>query len=210
MKEEKFSMNYEELLEFLGIENGTEFEYFENLADLIEADDEISDEALYQIFKEADKSSLADLLENYFEDILKSIPDDSTDIFTLIEGVKMSFIGLVEAIDSGNEEETSLVHFCDELNNFKNWYSRDSKAECIKMSDGSREVLPVRDALVYSRLEKLDGDKYQYDFQECMDYSPEEYVLTYGDLARAMRDDQQEQSGEYIDDYAEFDPAEEY
>ena len=204
-------MSYEELLEFLGIENGAEFEYFENMADLMEADEEVSDEALYKIFKQANKSTLLDLLENYFEDLLKSIPDDSTDIFTLIEGVKMSFIGLVEATDSdSDEDETALVHFCDEVNNFKNWYSRDSKAECIRLSDGAKEILPIRDALVYARLEKLDGEKYQYDFQECMDYSPEEYVLTYGDLARAMRDEQEGQSGEYIDDYAEFDPMEEY
>lgn len=204
-------MNYEELVEFLGIENGAEFEYFENLADLIEADEEILDEALYKLFKDADKSTVMDLLENYFEDILKSIPDDATDIFMLIESVKMSFIGLVETIDSEVEEyETALVHFCEELNNFKNWYSKDSKVECIKIADGVKEVLPVRDALVYARLEKLDGEKYQYDFQECMDYSPEEYVLTYGDLARAMDENQGEQSAEYIDDYSEFDLIEEY
>ena len=200
-------MNYEELLEFLGIDNGAEFEYFENLSDLLETEEEILDEALYQVFQEADKNSVIDLIENYFEDVLKSLPDDSTDVFTLMESVKMSFIGLVEATDSDrDEDETALVHFCDELNNFRIWFSQESKAECINTSTHEAVIVPMRDALVYSRLEKLDGDKFQYNFDECMDYSPEEYVLSYGDLARSMR----EENVQDIDDYAEFNDVDEY
>ena len=200
-------MNYDELLEFLGIDSGAEFEYFENLSDLLETDEDILDEALYKVFQEANKESVIDLLENYFEDILKSLPDDSTDIFTLMESVKMSFIGLVEATDSDrDEDETALVHFCDELNNFRVWFSQESQAECVNTSNQQTEIVPMRDALVYARLEKLDGDKYQFNFDQCMDYSPEEYVLSYGDLARSMRED----NAPDYDEYAEFNDVDEY
>ena len=199
-------MNYEELLEFLGIDNGNEFEYFENLSDLLESEEEIEDDALYLLFQQANKESLIDLIDNYFEDLLKSIPDDSADIFTLMEGVKMSFIGLIEATDSDrDEDETALVHFSDEINNFRQWYCIDSQAECINMETKNREVVPLRDALVYSRLEKIDGEKYQYDFEGCMDYSPEEYVLSYGDLARAVREDNMEDESQFERDYLNSD-----
>ena len=201
-------MNYEELLEFLGIDNGSEFEYFENLSDLLESEEEIQDDALYLLFRQANKENLIDLIDNYFEDLLKSIPDDSADIFTLVEGVKMSFIGLIEASDSDKaEDETALVHFCEEIGNFRNWYCVESKAECVNMTKNLRETVSLRDALVYARLEKIDGDKYQFDFEGCMGYAPEEYVMSYGDLARAMRDEQAESDYDGDDfQYEGYDP----
>ena len=45
-------MDYEKLLESLGIENASEFEYFENFADLCENGEEVEEEALTSFLKE--------------------------------------------------------------------------------------------------------------------------------------------------------------
>ena len=34
-------------------------------------------------------------------------------------------------------------------------------------------------------LEKLDGDKYEYDFSACLDYPLDEYIMSFGDIISA-------------------------
>ena len=43
-------MNFDKLLEYLGITEPGEFEYFENMADLVEAEAEIPSEAVFPLF----------------------------------------------------------------------------------------------------------------------------------------------------------------
>ena len=56
-------MNYEELLNDLDIEDPAEFEYFEAMADLVECDEYIEQEALFGVFAKADKEMLSGLLD---------------------------------------------------------------------------------------------------------------------------------------------------
>ena len=63
-------MNFEELLDYLDLEEAGQFEYFEALADLVECEEPIEMEAIYKLFEGADKETVATLLEDYFEDIL--------------------------------------------------------------------------------------------------------------------------------------------
>lgn len=193
-------MDYERLLEKLGIDSGEEFEYFENFSDLVESDEHIGDEALCRLFRESDRGTVAEIMENYFNELMDSIPDDSTDIYTLMETIRMALIGLIESGD----EDTVLVHFCQELDSFIDWYCRESQVECRNMESGVRETVSLRDALVLARLEKLQGDRYMYDFSGCLDYELEEYVLTFADLARAERaDSSDDMFEESYDDYDE-------
>ena len=60
-------MNYEELLNYLDIEDPAEFEYFEAMVDLVECDEYIEQEALFGVFAKADKEMLSGLLDEYFE-----------------------------------------------------------------------------------------------------------------------------------------------
>lgn len=194
-------MNYEELIKMLGIDDSSEFEYFENFADLVECSAEVEEEALYKLFGEADRSAVVEITENYFEEIMDAVPDDSTDIYTLLETIKMSLIGLCEAA----EDEKALVHFCEELNNFRQWYCNDSEVECKNSEDGNIELIPLRDAIALSRIERLEGDKYRYDFSNCMDYEIEEYIMSYADMAVAARDENSNDDmfEESYDDYDE-------
>ena len=59
-------MNFEQLLKLLQIEDATEFEYFENFADLIESEGQIADDALYKLINECNQDSLLEIIDNYF------------------------------------------------------------------------------------------------------------------------------------------------
>ena len=73
-------MNFEELLDYLDLEEAGQFEYFEALADLVECEEPIEMEAIYKLF-EADKETVATLLEDYFEDILDGLPKMRGNLF---------------------------------------------------------------------------------------------------------------------------------
>lgn len=70
-------MNFEELLDYLDLEEAGQFEYFEALADLVECEEPIEMEAIYKLFEGADKETVATLLEDYFEDILDGLPENA-------------------------------------------------------------------------------------------------------------------------------------
>ena len=59
-------MNREQLYEYLDIDTPADFEYFENMADLVEAEAEIPSEAVFPLFEGADKTVLEELFTNYF------------------------------------------------------------------------------------------------------------------------------------------------
>lgn len=128
-------MNFETLLEFLELESADEFEYFENLADLVEADAEILPEAVYQLFEGVDMEILGELLENYFEEMLKTVPEDSVELYTLLDSVKMALIGMSRNI----EEEQDLVLLADEFCRFRNWYSLDSAVWVRELGESGRD-----------------------------------------------------------------------
>ena len=174
-------MNFETLLEFLELESADEFEYFENLADLVEADAEILPEAVYQLFEGIEMEILAELMENYFEQILKAVPEDSVEMYTLLESVKMALIGMSRNI----EEEQDLVLLSDEFCRFRNWYSLDSAVWVREIGEsGSREKgMPLRDALTLSRIEKLGGEEFEYIFDEALNFEMDQYTMSFADLA---------------------------
>lgn len=67
-------MDRDELFTLLDIESGSQFEYFENFADFVESDCAISDDAVYELMREVDMKTFAELCESYFYDALESVP----------------------------------------------------------------------------------------------------------------------------------------
>ena len=174
-------MNFEELLDYLDLEEAAQFEYFEAMADLIESEDYIEQEALYQLFVDADKTMITELLEDYFEDILEGIPDASSEIYSLLHQIKVMLIGL----SSNIEEESDLRLFTDEFHRFRNWYSHESDVELTPEDGGKKLYHTVRDAITAARLENLGGEKYRYDFENALDYELDSYSMSFADLAKA-------------------------
>lgn len=177
-------IEYDELLEILDISEPEEFEYFENMADLIECEHDISDEALIELFRHVDKSTLKELLENYFTDILDNVPDRASDIYMLVNTIGMNLMGL-----AGEKEEDigNLSTLAEEFNRFKKWYIGDTEVECREAGAGLNEIiiLTVAEALALCREEAITKMKYEYDFERALDFPLSDYVMSFGDLAAA-------------------------
>lgn len=180
-------MERDELFELLDIESGADFQYFENFADLVECEEEIESDAIYDLLEEADLKTFAEICESFFYETLESVPGDQIDLYNLIENIKRALIGLAEA--ARGEEENTLLQLADELNRFRNWYSVEKFAECKDLSNNRVSYLAIRDALVNARLEKLGTEEYAYDFSEALEYELEEFIMTYADLASAEEDE---------------------
>lgn len=179
-------MNFEELLEYLELEDASQFEYFEAMADMLESEEYIEQEAMFQLFEGADKTMIAELLQDYFEDILEGLPDDSGEIYSLMHEIKVILIGMA----SNLEDESDIRRFTDEFYRFKNWYSHESEVELTPEDGGKPIYNNVRDAITASRMEKLGGEKYRYYFENALNYEIDSYSMSFADLARMEEDDE--------------------
>ena len=101
-------MNYEELINYLDLKDGSELQYFEAMADLIESDDYIEQEAIYQLFDEADNTMISELLNDFFEDITNGLPEESGEIVSLLEQIRMSLEGIIM---NAEEELTAWISY---------------------------------------------------------------------------------------------------
>ena len=110
-------MTLKELLELLDLEDASQFEYFENISDLIESDKEIDMDVLYQLFKEMDMDMLADLYETYFDEILETVPAQNMDLYSLLDSVKLFLIGMARNMESDND----LLRMAEEFARFRRW-----------------------------------------------------------------------------------------
>ena len=177
-------MDYYELLEYLDLEEAGQFEYFEAMADLIESEEYIDQEAMYMLFDGADNTMIEELLQDYFEDVLDGLPENSGEIFSLLHQIKLSLIGMI----SHAEDDSDMRRFTDEFYRFQTWYSHESEVELQPENGGAALYTNVRDAITASRMEKLGGEKYSYDFENSLDYQPDSYTMSFSDLMDAEND----------------------
>ncbi|MFR2966194.1 MAG: hypothetical protein ACLTK0_07325 [Anaerovoracaceae bacterium] len=91
-------MDREMLYKMLDIEEPADFQYFENLAELLECDEHIEYEDLYSLLKEVDKEILAQLIHDYFEEVSDFVPQDAAELFLLLDKIKLSLIGMVRKL----------------------------------------------------------------------------------------------------------------
>lgn len=175
-------MDKEKLYELLDIDEPADFEYFENLAALLECDEYIDFEQICELIEGVDKDNLALLIDNYFEELSDFIPGESEEFFLLMDKIKLSLMGLAR---SAGDEERVLVNLAEELNRFRVWYSAESEVYCRLLSETREETQTLRDALALARLEKIEGDKYAYDFSPCLEYELDDYIMSFADVIAA-------------------------
>lgn len=182
-------MNKEEFYELLDIETPADFQYFENLAAFLECDEQPEFEDVAALFTEADKDVLAQLADNYFEEVTDFIPENQTEIYTIFENVRRAIVGMCRNCE---DDENLTAKLAEELERFRAWYSSESKAYCTDLSTMEEIQMPLRDALVASRIEGIEGNsnKYQYDFSECMEYPLDEYIVSLGDMIAMGQDEE--------------------
>ncbi|MCI8631461.1 MAG: hypothetical protein HFG67_04195 [Firmicutes bacterium] len=176
-------MEYEELLHILDISEPDEFEYFENMADLIECENDIADEALVKLFRGVDEETLAELIGSYFSDILENLPEHQDDIYILINTIGMNLIGLARAKE--DNEGRNLAVFAEEFNRFKRWYMFDTEVLCTEIKLGEVLTVPVAEAAAVYRSETATKTKYDYDFEKALNYPLSDYIMSFGDLMTA-------------------------
>ena len=97
-------MNYYELTEYLEIEDGSQLQYFEEIADLIESDEHIEHEALQTLFSEVDRDITASLLDDYFNDITGGLPEEHSEMFSLLDQIRMELTGIIRNISEDDPE----------------------------------------------------------------------------------------------------------
>ena len=91
-------MDRERLYEILDIEEPAGFDYFENIAALLECDENIGYEELYGFLQEVDKETLSMLIDNYFEELSDFLPEDDADFYLKIDQIRRSLVGLAKAV----------------------------------------------------------------------------------------------------------------
>ena len=178
-------MNFYELLKYLDLESAAEFEYFEAMADLVECEEYIEQEAVYKLFEGADRTMIPELLEDYFEDILEGLPEDAGEIYSLLHQIKVFLIGLAQNRSEGDEAESDLRRLVDEFCRFRAWYTEESDVELIPEDGGPTLHQCLRDAITTSRMQRLGGDVYRYSFEGALQYELDSYTMSFAELAAA-------------------------
>jgi len=187
-------MDLKTLLELLDIDRPEEFEYFENFADLIEMDEEIPQETLYQFLLRAPVKTVGSLVEQYFEDLLEHFPEDELEIYTLMDSIKIALAGFGKYV----KDENGLAVYAEELYRFRNWFRFESIVRC-KDINGNLSETPLFDAIVLYRsnqMENKNDESFSYEFDDCLDYRLDEYMISLPSFAESSFDDEDEKEEE--------------
>ncbi len=145
-------------------------EYFEEFAELIESDDELGYEDVYEAAASSLPEDMGDIVENYMEELQSSLPDEEQELYMLVENIKTGLLFLCENL----EDESTLRSFADELWRFRSWYTNGEL--CIL--NGSKSSL--LNILAELRANKITGEKSGYDITGALDYELRDFSMSIG------------------------------
>ena len=183
-------MNYYELIEYLEIGNGSELEYFEEMADLIESDEYIDHEAIMTLFSEMEPTAAAALLDEYFNDITGGLPADYNDMFSLLDRIRLELTGTIRS--ASPDDPDSMRDFTDRFCRFRNWYVYDTEVSVLNKGTGREYEQTVRDAIASARAGKLSGEEYAFDFSNALDYEIDYYSMSFSDLIDSVDEESED------------------
>ena len=179
-------MNYYELIEYLDIDSGSELEYFEEMADIIESDEHIDHEALMQLFGEMEPVTAAALLDEYFNEIMGGLPSDYSEMFSLLDQIRLELTGTIR--NASADDPDSMRDFTDRFYRFRNWYVYDTEVSVLNRTSDREYEQSVRDAIATARAGKLSGEEYAFDFATALDYDIDYYAMSFSDLIDTVED----------------------
>lgn len=145
-------------------------EYFEELADLIETEDETTYEDIYNAIDGSIPEDMGEILENYMDEIENGLPDEEQEIYMLVENIKTGMLFLCENL----EDESTKSQLAEELFRFKNWYVEDARV----IVDGKETSLI--DAVATNRANKITGEESSFDFTGALDYELKDFNFSIG------------------------------
>lgn len=146
----------------LNIDSPDEFQYYENLAALLEEDNYIETNLVKDLLKDVDMELVAESTETYFEEFLKAIPDEETSLYITVEAIQRAFVDMMT--EEMNADDISLL--ADEIVRFRKWYVQDTLA----YDKVRKEEVSVRDARYDIQAAKLLGENTDIDWRNAYDY----------------------------------------
>ena len=180
--------------ELVDIETPEDFKFNDNIENLIESDEEWDIDNLLPLLIEISNDVMTELIDEYFKSILERLPDDETDLYTLIYNVSRTMKSVLNAdegssnfgddnINTDKEHDHSAKRKLSyELKKFSDWFSRVNSVDIKNLDNGNEFKAPLRDALGMITLEKLGIGSYSYNFDNCNDYELDEYILNLTDF----------------------------
>ena len=165
-------MTKEELYELLEIDTPADLEYFEQLADLLETEEEISESLFRHALSEIRAENAGEFAENYVGELLNALPDgvSAEDLTEALDAMQQRLMLLAEDL----EEASAREDFTSELYKLRNWLH----AEDGVFVDGER--MPMLHAFTEMRAEKLGAASHTYDLDTFPDLTPEEISYNLG------------------------------
>lgn len=198
-------MIYQELLDELDILSEEDFRYPEQFIAMMETDLEVDFDIFSELVSMVSPEHLSGMINAYYEDLIRGIPDDNTDLYGSIQTFRDAVVSL-----AGQTESPRIGFLSDELYRFREWYNLPESVVCIPENGGRSLLLSPFEAFMLYREEKLSGDKYQYDFNRHMPPAPDEYIFDFLGESEYREDDGEfdEYPGELPPDFdpTDYDP----
>lgn len=166
-------MILEDLMAEIDVESAEDFKYFEQFSALMENDfEELEYDDFAELMLMPDGESLSEMTNSFFEDLIRGVPDDNTELYSILQTIKDTLVSLAE-----HTHHRGRGFYADELFRFREWFLAPDSVICTPEAGGSELRLAPLDALMLFREEKLSGARYNYDFSGCMPSGPDEYTL---------------------------------
>ena len=165
-------MTKQELYDLLEIDAPEDVEYFEQLADLMEAEEEIPEDLFRDALSALRSENAGEFAEHYLEEMQGAIPDDAEaeDLTEALDAMQQRLMLLAEDL----EEAQSRFEFCTELFKLRSWLHEEEGASI----DGMPATL--LEAFTEMRAEKLGAVSHRYGLENVPDLTPEEIRYNLG------------------------------
>ncbi len=175
-------MTKAELYDLLELDTPADFQYFEQFAELLETNQEVTEDQFMDVLSMVDAETMSELVENYFNELSAHLPDESQDLYGLVDSIQQRLKLLAEGIDDGIFRR----NLAEELCRFKEWYTEQVNVLV------DNEYYTVFEAVTLRREEKLGGPKHRYNFDQALNYELSELSMNLGRVSYQMEDDIQE------------------
>ena len=166
-------MERDELFDLLDIDRPEQLEYFEQFAELLECEDEISFDDIYEVLAGAAAENIGDFSENYFEELMNALPDSEQSAFAKLDSIQQRLMLL-----AADEDENGRRLFVQEFYKFRDWYHTPGSVIVDGLS-----MTPM-EALFECRADKLTGAEHKYDFSGFDKYELEELSMNVGSFSQ--------------------------
>ena len=165
-------MTEKELYDLLEIDSPEDMEYFEQLADLLETDEEISEDLFRHALSAIRAENAGEFTENYLKEMTDAIPDgcSAEELTEALGAMEQRLLLLAEDL----EEDQNRDDFITELFKLRNWLHEEAGATI----DG--DPCTLLEAFTEMRAEKLGLASHEYGLDRFPDLTPEEISYNLG------------------------------